>query len=57
MDGIENDVSERDLSGEEAQDLHKKHRHHIKVGNDAEGDRTVHADNYMNASTQSTHRP
>ena len=42
MDNIRNDLSERGLSGEDAQDRvnwrksHKKRRCHIKVGKDAE---------------------
>ena len=38
LDNIKNDLSGRELSGEEAQDRasHKKHRPHIKVEKDAE---------------------
>ena len=42
LDNTKNDLSERELSGEDAQDRakmeasHKKHRPNIKVGKDAE---------------------
>ena len=43
LDNIKNNLSERELSGEEAPDrvqwrCHKKRRPHIKVGKDAEED-------------------
>ena len=38
LDNINNDLSERELSGEEAQYRVSKHRPHIKVGKHAEED-------------------
>ena len=51
LDNIRNDLSERELSGEEAQASNKKHRSHIKVGKDAEELIFLSA-----STTQNTHK-